>query len=82
MNIYVYIYKRILNLYFALKAKVYFYLKVVSHYDELSMSIEKLVTQTHGRYGSVFGGSRESRKNPHNARLNRRNCQRFIMRPQ
>lgn len=37
------------------------------------MSIEKLVTQTHGRYGSVFGESRESRKSSHNARLNRRN---------
>lgn len=62
-----------LNLYSAFKADIYFYLKVVSRPDELSMSIEKLVHKTTDRYGSVFGGSRESRKSSHNARLNRRN---------
>lgn len=42
------------------------------------MSIEKLVTQNHDRYGSVFSGSRESRKSSHNAKL-KKFCVRFIM---
>lgn len=40
----------------------YIFRRVVSHYGGLSTSAGKLVAQKRGRYGTIFRGSRVSRK--------------------